>query len=252
MSRDLYRVYVDEAGDRGWGGSSSPIFNLSAVIVRDSDVEHAEAIRKEICIKLGKPFETVLHWSENIRAHPARKFVSTEIAPAPITISSVVVNKQSLIGTGTALSDPAKQYNYAVRRLLERVSWCVDELNGEAIVTFAHIRRFPYEKLHSYLELLKTLGSEIRWPAIRKVRIDQPIRKPLLQVADITAGCTHSAFRRDQFGDHEAGYLMALAPRIYTRPPGHVSSYGMNLIGINGREAPFPWWSEFCSACETS
>jgi hypothetical protein len=29
MAKDLYRVYVDETGERGWGGRASPIFVAS-------------------------------------------------------------------------------------------------------------------------------------------------------------------------------------------------------------------------------
>jgi hypothetical protein len=42
------------------------------------------------------------------------------------------------------------------------VSWLVDSLGGEAILTFAYVRRFPYQKLHDYLELLKTRQTSIR------------------------------------------------------------------------------------------
>lgn len=251
MARDLYRVFVDEAGDRGWGGSSSAIFNLSAIVVRDEDADQLKTVRNDLCDSLGKPQSTVLHWSANVRTHAARKFVSDRLSDASITVANVVVDKRSLMGSGSALKDPAMQYNYAVRRLLERVSWFVDEEGGEAIVTFAHIRRFPYENLRNYLELLKAMGTEvqIRWGAIRKPKFDQPNRVSLLQIADLTAGCTHSAFRTDVFGAHEPTYLINIAPKIYVRGMGHVSSYGMNVIGRNGCVNGYPWWDDFCAAC---
>lgn len=247
MGRDLYRVYVDEAGDRGWGGNSSAIFNLSAVVMHDDAVAEVMGVRGSICDELGKPRETVLHWSENIKSHSARKFVSRKLADAPMAVTNVVVDKSSLMGSGTGLSDPARQYNYAVRRLLERISWLVDDEGGEAIVTVAHIRRFPYESLRSYLQLLENRRTTIRWDAIRKVRIDQPSRVPLLQIADLTAGCTHSAFRKDKFGDHEPSYLMNLAPRIYAPDGSNVSSYGINFIAENDYIETYPWWDEFCA-----
>src|ERR1039457_2325223 len=43
MTAALYRVYVDETGDRGWGGRASPIFVVSAVIVKDG--RHNELLR---------------------------------------------------------------------------------------------------------------------------------------------------------------------------------------------------------------
>ena len=37
MQRKLFRVYVDEAGDRGWGSRSSEVFVLAAVVVPDDE-----------------------------------------------------------------------------------------------------------------------------------------------------------------------------------------------------------------------
>jgi Protein of unknown function (DUF3800) len=141
MARDLYRVYVDETGDRGWGGSSSPIFVMSAVIVRDEDVPELKALRDRICARLGKPTTTTLHWAENVKAHSARKFVAGQLAGAPMAVTNVAVIKESMMGSGTGLADAHQQYNYAVRRLLERVSWYVDERGGEAIVTLRRPER---------------------------------------------------------------------------------------------------------------
>ena len=56
-------------------------------------------------------------------------------------VVSVVVLKKPLTGSGTALSNPTSMYNYAIRRLMERISWFVDDAGGEASVTFAHVRR---------------------------------------------------------------------------------------------------------------
>lgn len=150
MARHLFRVYVDEAGDRGWGGRSSPVFVLSAVMAPESERVQLLNALDSINASLAKPRNTVLHWAQNVKQHSQRKLVARTIAAAPLTLTNVVVMKSALIGSGTALSDPVAQYNYAVRRLLERVSWFVDESGGEAIVTFAHIRRFPYVKLHGF------------------------------------------------------------------------------------------------------
>lgn len=250
----LYRVYVDEAGDRGWGGRSSPVFVLSAVIVRDEDVPAVKGTLNGINQRLGKPPGTVLHWAQNVKQHSQRKFVASELAKAPIATAFVVVMKKALIGSGSGLSDPARQYNYAVRRLLERVTWYVDDRGGEAIITFAHVRRFPYEKLHDYLSVLKGRDDvQIRWQAIRgKVRINQPNRVRLLQAADLAAGCLFAATRPDDFGDFEVGYLTTLVPTIYIRGHGRVTSYGVNVIGPNGcMPQAYPWWAAFEAACHS-
>ena len=251
MARQLYRVYVDETGDRGWGGRASPIFVISAVIVRDGVEGSLAAALDTINSTLKKPPGTVLHWAENVKTHPQRKFVIRQLAALDMTVTSVAVFKAPLMGSGSALSDPASMYNYAVRRLLERVSWFVDDAGGEATVTFAHIKRFPYQRLRQYIELLQALPTEIRWPAFTgSPRIDQPRRVRPLQIADLVAGAHGSALRPDDFGAFESSYMLGLVPRIYIRGGGRVTSYGFNVIGPSGHIDTYPWWPEFEAACK--
>lgn len=252
VSRPLYRVYVDETGDRGWGGRASPIFLATAVIVEDAEVPQLITTLDDINSALGKPPGTVLHWAENVKEHSQRKFVSREIAKTPAIITNAVVLKAPMIGTGSALSNAAAMYNYAVRRLLERITWYVGDRGGEAIITFAHVRRFPYQRLNSYLQLLVSQPTEIRWHTIRsgRIRINQPNRVRPLQIADLAAGAIGSALRQDSFGDYEMAYLRELLPRLYIRRGGNVTSYGMNIIAPQGAMNVYPWWREFLAACD--
>ncbi|MBA3655584.1 MAG: DUF3800 domain-containing protein [Actinobacteria bacterium] len=252
MTRRLFRVYVDESGDRGWGGRASEVFVVSAVITPDDEDAALRQKLSAVNKGLGRPASTVLHWAANVKTHAQRKFVAKSLSETDAVFTNVVVVKNSLIGTGSALSDPIYQYNYAIRRLLERVSWYVDDHNGEAIITFAHVRRFPYAKLNSYVRHLKAMGgaTEIRWKAIRRWSIDQPTNRRLLQMADLVAGCCYSAVRADEFGDHEPGYLMQIAPRIYRRGTGNITSYGFNVVGKPGCMSVYPWWKTFKATCE--
>lgn len=251
MPRELYRVYVDETGDRGWGGSASPIFVVTAVIVRDTDVPALKHALDTICARLGKPPSTVLHWAKNIKDHSQRKLVAAEIATLPMTLTNVVVLKPSLMGSGTGISDATRMYNYALRRLLERISWCVDDRGGEAILTFAHVKNFPYARLEAYLSRLEAMPTQIRWAAFRgKPRIDQPARVRPLQMADLAAGALGTALRPDRYGQYELTYLREIFPLIYMRRRGKVESYGVNIVGANGCMNAYPWWRDFCAACE--
>ncbi len=250
MSRQLFRVYVDETGDRGWGGRSSPIFVVSAVIVPNGyEARLAEALDR-INATLKKPAGTVLHWAENVKTHSQRKYVAGELAALDMTVASVIVLKESLTESGTALSNPTSMYNYAIRRLMERISWFVDDAGGEASVTFAHVRRFPYARLDEYISMLRNRQSSIRWQAFTgNPKIDQPSRIRPLQVADLVAGAFGSALRMDDYGSHEPSYLLQLVPRIYIRDGGKVTSYGFNPIGLPQHLASYPWWPAFLAAC---
>jgi hypothetical protein len=250
ISGDLYRVYVDETGDRGWGDRASPIFVMTAVIVRDGGEQALLRALDEMNATLKKPPGTVLHWAENVKTHPQRKYVAGVLASLDMTVTNVVVLKKPMIGTNSGLSNATPMYNYCVRRLLERVSWFVRDAGGETTVAFAHVRRFPYEKLHGYLELLKLIPTSVHWPSfVGKPKIDQPRRVRQLQVADLVAGACGSALREDDFGNYEASYLMQIVPRIYVRGSAKVTSYGFNPIGPVEHLQSYPWWNDFEVAC---
>ena len=44
--------------------------------------------------------------------------------------------------------------------------------------------------------------------------------------------------------------VRSLVSRIYIRGAGHVTSYGLNIIGPDGCMAVYPWWSGFLRACQ--
>lgn len=251
--REPYFVYVDEAGDRGWGGRSSPFFVVAAVVVRGSDDPMLRSLLDKINADLGKPGGHILHWAENIRDHAQRKHVARLLNTAPMTCVAVLLDKESLMGRGEGLSDPARQYNYLARRLIERVSWLIDRRHGSGKLIFAHVRRFKYEALESYLDHLRRTDSGIRWEAIksRYPIIEQPNKIRGLQVADLVAGCVYSAVRKDGFGDHEPAYLREIASRFWVGPTRKLHSYGLNLVGSHGRcHDQFAWWSEVARRAE--
>jgi hypothetical protein len=80
-----------------------------------------------------------------------------DTARSPLAaITSVIVCKhivqQPFPGGGLAyISRPDPMYLWAVRLLLERVSWFIrDHGGGSSVVTFAHLTRFKGQKLHDY------------------------------------------------------------------------------------------------------
>jgi hypothetical protein len=250
MPKELYRVFVDESGDRGSSPTSSDIFVLAAVIVRDADLPRVVAGLEDINAAMNKPPGTALHWAENIKTHQARKMVAKQLGTLPMTLTNVVVMKRSMGSPSSRLGDPTSMYNYAVRRLLERISWFVASRNGEAVVTFAHVRRFPYEKLEEYLARLKTQDTSINWASLTgKPRIDQPRRVPGLQVADLCAGCLWSALKPDRFGNYEQAYLREIYQLLYMRRGKKIQSYGMNIVGEKNCMSIYPWWPKFELAC---
>jgi hypothetical protein len=250
VRKELYRVFVDETGDRGWGSKSSDIFVLSAIVVRDRDVSRLEAALHHINSTLGKPPATTLHWAENIKTHEQRKMVARTLGAIPMTITNVIVMKRHLEPSTTRLNDATSMYNYAVRRLMERLSFCMQRNGGEAVVTFAHVRRFPYHKLHDYLARLQAGRTTIKWDLFTgRPKIDQPNRVAGLQVADLVAGCLWAALHPDRYGSYETAYLREIYRLLFIGKNRDITSYGMNVVGKDGCMEGYPWWAKFVRAC---
>jgi hypothetical protein len=55
MAKKLFRAFIDETGDRGWGGRSSAIFVVSAVMVPDGQEGSLIEALDKINATLGKP-----------------------------------------------------------------------------------------------------------------------------------------------------------------------------------------------------
>lgn len=154
------------------------------------------------------------------------------------TITNVIFCKDKLAGQspggGVAYIKQANpMYLYAVRLPLERVSWYVQEHGGGlAIVTFAHLTRFPAMKLHNYRQALRFSPTEIRWSAFgqHQFRINHPNTIELLQVADSAASALFRAVEPDDYGNTEDRYLRELAPKLYRRGAAKVTSYGLKVF----------------------
>lgn len=240
-----FRVYVDESGDRGNGRNASPVFVLAALVVDDAQDHQLRAARDELCRTLGKPPETVLHWAENIKDHGARVVAAQALRHLPARFIYVIVHKAGLEGN-YVLGDHAAMYNYAVHRLLERVSWHVASKRGEAILTFAHVRRFPYERFLAYIDHLRAIRTRIEWDAIRgNPRINTPENIASLQWADMAAGCLTAAVRPNKYDNVEPRYLLDMAPRIYCPyDTDRVGIYGLNVVGDPEWLQGHYWWPD--------
>lgn len=150
---------------------------------------------------------------------------------------SVIICKRKIgtfPGGGLAyITKPDPLYLWACRLLLERISWYIrDHGGGTSIVTFSHLKRFKTHKLHEYRQALLNTDTKIHWPSFagHPFRFDQPNNLDLLQVADTSASALWVAIEPDQYGVTEDRYLVELSPKIYRRPSGSVTSYGLKCF----------------------
>jgi hypothetical protein len=244
----LYRVYVDEAGDRGISDSSGCHFVVSAVVVADEEDAALRAQLATLRAELGRHPGHVLHFVKF--SHSQRLKAVQEIASSSAaTIINVIVHKdligQPLPTGGMAhISRPDPMYLWALRLLLERVSWFVDEAGGDgAVVTFAHLKGFRADKLHHYRAALEaTPEVDIRWAILHDhpFRIASPKSVELLQVADTAASALFRAIEPDMFGNTEIRYLEELRPKLYRRGSAKLTSYGLKVFPASVCEAGGP------------
>jgi hypothetical protein len=233
----LYRIYIDEAGDRGVKPSSSSYFVVSAIVVDDA-VEMT--LRTELAAlqqALGRHPGQVIHF-RNL-THSQKLKATQDIAASQIaTVSNVIVCKRHLCSTAIPGSAPFianadPMYLWTVRLLLERLSWWVrDHGGGSSVLTFSHIKRFKAQKLHDYRDLLQACPTTIHWPSFdgHRFHFDAPQAIELLQFADVTASATFAAVEPDNYGNTEIRYLNELSPSLYRRSTGPITTYGLNVF----------------------
>jgi hypothetical protein len=240
----VYRIYIDEAGDRGHRPNSSDHFVVSAIVIRDSDDAAVRAHLATLRTAVGRHVGHVLHF-RNL-THSRKIKACQDIAAMPIAaITNVILCKRKIAGTlpsdGHAFikqADP--MYLYAIRLLLERISWYVDEHGGgPAIATFARLTRFKSAKLHNYRAALSYSTTEIRWDAygVHPFRLNHPNTIELLQVADATASAQFKAVEPDAYGNREDRYLRQLRPLLYRRGIANITSYGLKVFPASEAEA---------------
>lgn len=234
----LWWVYIDEAGDRGISKKSSDHFVIAAVVVRDSfDAtvrQELDTLRADLGRHQGHP----LHFQKF--SHSQRLKAIQDVAKFSIdTVTGVILCKRGFdapdpAGDVAYITNPDPMYLWAVRLLLERVSWYIREHGGgSAVVTFAHVRHFKAEKLHNYRSALElTPDVQIHWPAFtgHEFNIGAPDKVELLQAADTSASAIFRAIEPDDYGNVERRYLEELRPKLYRRKAALVTSYGLKVF----------------------
>lgn len=115
-----YIAYVDEAGDDGCTPKSSEWLVLSAVVTnKATDVPTMKTVFDSTRLVLNRSEQKPFHF-RRIRHHQRIPYVSL-IAGAPVAAITILVNKQSV--WRDRFSDRHRLYHYAIRLLVERISW---------------------------------------------------------------------------------------------------------------------------------
>ncbi len=233
-------AYIDESGDEGFafGEGSSEWFILSAAITRRaSDLETVRLV-DTVRDRLGRPPRKPLHFRD--LRHEHRLVFVDEIAQRNLRTVSILIHKPSLCET-EMFAERYRLYFYAVRYLLERVSWYCrdhrtssDEGDGTIDLVFSNRSGMSYQELREYLDRLREqsrLGDvSVDWNVIRASQVMALTsgRRMGLQIADAVAGSFFYAVERTQYGFTEDRYARIVKPVVY-RYKGKSEGYGLKI-----------------------
>jgi len=263
-------VYIDESGDQGFTfrqpapAGSSHWFILGALVVRrENDLQCVETMRR-IRKAMGRQPNAHIHWRR--LKHDDKVYFAQELSKMPVRLIAVCVHKPSLQDVSTFQRNDLL-YFYAVRYLLERVSWLVRDTiptqgDGTAQLVFSKRKRMSYDNLFCYLKRLEQsakYGADIRihFPSFclnrkRDIKVFEPQKRAGLQLVDGWAGAVWNSLEQNKYGNREPRYAHILSPVLY-RYHDTAMSYGVKImpkeaIAFVEREVRlgriYPWWQK--------
>ncbi len=235
MTPPLLRAYVDETGDRGHSGKSSPFFAFAAVLVADEDEPPLMAamskLRRDFTIPAGK----ALHWNQHVKTF-ARRQVSTVLAAVPgLMIIYVVVEKTAIPVSSGMYSDHEVFYNYAAAMVMERVLLAARDWPGgsrDVVVRFGHVKGFRHVTTKRYFRLKAAASSWVPWNRLHgTVHFDDQAQWDGLQAADQYAGMLNVAVSADEYGGYQEAHLLRICPQLRRDANGRSRGWGFKVLG---------------------
>jgi hypothetical protein len=235
-----FHAYIDESGDEGFAfrpwpdRGSSEWFVVAACVVRDE--MHSEASAKLHAII--DPIEggrngTPIHF--NKLNHDMRIGIAHQLAGVPMRTIAVCFHKPAL-PNGHTLAGNRRLYFYAVRYLIERISWLAREnapiSSGDkrCRLNFSKCKNLAYDDLMRYLNKLKLDKTQIDWNHLdtHMFKVAKHESSIWLRCADFVASAYAKGLEQNAFGLCEDRYARLLKP-IAFRHRNTYWSYGLKV-----------------------
>lgn len=153
VTKPLYLAYIDESGDEGFRGDAqgrltgSQWFVLSTVLVRAADDLAVSRLVDRAKQAFGKPPTKPLHFVD--LNHNQRRWLTQELAAQPVVVASQFIEKQPM--NSPTMQRFPKLYFHAVRYLVERLTWFVDDAGAQVTLVFSNRSQLPYQYLAYWL-----------------------------------------------------------------------------------------------------
>lgn len=235
-----FHAFIDEAGDEGFkfldfpSKGSSEWFVISAVVVRETRKLAAARDWGEFLKPIEDHRKCPLHFRK--LPHEAKVQACHALSTLPIRALSVCIHKPSLL-KAEALAGNRRLHFYAIRFLLERLSWLVrdnsrpGEGDGRCSLTFSKCKGLSYENLEGYLQKIRRGDSKVAWDSLHtdKLKVLSHTESIWLKAVDVTASSTLNALELSHYGFCEDRYVSMLKPLIYNKN-GNFLSYGMKIF----------------------
>jgi hypothetical protein len=241
MMIHMLHAFIDESGQRGGTARASDHFVMSAVVYRTVSGHRVGGLLENLRSVAGRGSGHELHFKK-LRPHQ-RTAVSKLLGEQGwVRMISVVVCKRHL---GDASLDDDQRYLFALRMILERLSWLAKDNDQVAEYTLAHIQRFKLSTLRSYEHALRSSSTQIRWRFLdpKGGKLNHPKTLEALQLADIAASSIGAAFNPSEAtGETERSHLVALRPVMWVRGSSALTSYGLKMHPWReSTKVAYPW-----------
>lgn len=257
---DEYFVYIDEAGDEGFGKLRSASSNgqskwlmLGCIVVSKENDGKLPKWRNSILECFPHKRRRDLHFHK--LKHEQKVATCRMMADFPFGACVVCSDKQSLLDLDAKLLSVYKQkghlYNYLVRYLLERVTEKCALKSKRAgrlckvHVTFSKRGGTDYQVMRDYLFFMRD-GREklppvrsINWDVLNPedVRVEDHSQRAGLQLADVVTSATYSGLETNLYGDCEPRYAKLLKARFLVTS-GKIENSGITIMPRSALRQP--------------
>ncbi len=249
---DEYHIYIDEAGDEGFGklkdstpNGQSHWLMLGAIIVSKENDKHLPRWRDDILKMFPHQRRRDLHF--NKLKHDQKVATCDFLSDKKFGACVVCSDKKQILDLSPEKYAKYKEkqhlYNYLVRLLLERISKaCFDKSKkmsrkAKVFVTFSKRGGTDYQAMRDYLFLLRD-GKEklmprrsIDWRALNPedIMVENHSKRAGLQLADVVTSATFKAFEPNSYGFVEPRYGICLRKR-FIRENNKVFNGGLKIV----------------------
>jgi hypothetical protein len=173
MTPPLLRAYVDETGDRGHSGRSSPFFAFATVLVADEDEPPLMAAMSKLRREFGVPAGRALHWMTHVKTFSRRQHAASVLSAVPEVMVMYVIVEKAAIPAGSGLhTDHAIFYNYAAGLVMERILLAARDWPGgsrDAVARFGHVRGFDHTTTTNYFQQKAAAPGWVPWNRLHGV-----------------------------------------------------------------------------------